>query len=356
VNLGPATFGGRPDAAAVGASPRYRDGRFHNTVAASVLPRGAMRAAMREMIFGKQVRKPTGPVPLITPGAAPAEGLHLTWYGHASTLVELDGRRVLFDPVWSKRCSPFAFAGPRRLHPPPVPLAELPPVDAIVISHDHYDHLDLPTVRELVRTQEAPFLVPLGVGAHLDRWRVPRERIVELDWDDGVDIAPGRLASGASATSGAGLRLTATAARHFSGRLFARDRTLWGSWVVEAGGHKVFYTGDSGYFDGYAAIGEKYGPFDASLIQIGAYSPAWPDIHMTPEDAVKAHVDLRAGLLLPVHWATFVLSYHSWSEPVDRLWREAKEFDVPVAIPRPGERVDVGTPPVVDAWWQPLSG
>jgi L-ascorbate metabolism protein UlaG (beta-lactamase superfamily) len=344
----------------VGVSPQYRDGRFHNTAAASVLPRGAMRAAMREMIFGKQVRKPTGPVPLVTPGSAVAEGVHLTWYGHASSLVEIDGRRVLFDPVWSKRCSPFQFAGPRRLHPPPVPLAALPQVDAIVISHDHYDHLDLPTVRELVRTQEAPFLVPLGVGAHLDRWRVPRQRIIELDWDDGVDIAPGLAGSGptsgASATSTAGLRITATAARHFSGRLFARDRTLWGSWVVEAGDRKVFYTGDSGYFEGYAAIGERYGPFDASLIQIGAYSPAWPDIHMTPEDAVKAHVDLRAGLLLPVHWATFVLSYHSWSEPVDRLWREAKAFDVSVAIPRPGERVDVGAPPVVDAWWQPLSG
>ncbi|BCB83539.1 hypothetical protein Psuf_008520 [Phytohabitans suffuscus] len=162
MNLGPAAFGGRPAAAAVGASPQFRDGRFHNTAAATALPRGAARTAAREMIFGKQVRRPTGPVPLGTPGAAPAEGLHLTWYGHASTLVEIDGRRVLFDPVWSKRCSPFPFAGPRRLHPPPVPLDALPPLDAIVISHDHYDHLDLPTVRELVRTQEAPFVVPLG--------------------------------------------------------------------------------------------------------------------------------------------------------------------------------------------------
>ncbi|WP_246278637.1 MBL fold metallo-hydrolase [Phytohabitans rumicis] len=341
VRFTPAAFGGRPDGDRMGRSARYRDGRFHNTVPATTLTPGTAPGAMRELIFGKQRRRPSGPVPLVTPGAAPADGLHVTWYGHASTLIEIDGRRVLFDPVWSKRCSPFQFAGPRRLHPPPIPLDQLPALDAIVISHDHYDHLDMPTVRSLVRTQEAPFLVPLGVGAHLDRWRVPKDRIVELDWDDGVEVS--------------GLRFTATAARHFSGRAFARDRTLWGSWVVSGGDRSVFYTGDSGYFDGYAAIGEAHGPFDISLIQIGAYSPAWPDIHMTPEDAVKAHVDLRGGLLLPVHWATFNLSFHAWSEPADRLWREAKAYDVSVTIPRPGERVDVSDPPTVDGWWQPLS-
>ncbi len=247
---------------------------------------------------------------------------------------------MLIDPVWSDRCSPSSLAGPRRLHPMPVPIEALPRVDAILISHDHYDHLDLATVRALTRSQDAPFLVPLGVGAHLDSWGVPAERIIELDWDDSVTIGA--------------LRLTATAARHFSGRAFTRDRALWSSWVIAGAGRRVFYTGDSGYFDGYAEIGERYGPFDASLMQIGAYDTAWPDIHMFPEDAVAAHLELRGGLLIPVHWATFDLALHTWSEPVDRVWREAKARDVALAVPRPGERIAVDEPPPVDGWWQAL--
>jgi L-ascorbate metabolism protein UlaG (beta-lactamase superfamily) len=214
-------------------------------------------------------------------------------------------------------------------------------VDAIVISHDHYDHLDMATVRALTRSQQAPFLVPLGVGAHLERWGVPADRIIELDWEDGHTVG--------------GLRLTLTAARHFSGRTLTRDQTLWGSWVIAGENRRVFYTGDTGYFDGFAAIGERHGPFDASLIQVGAYSEGWPDIHMTPEDAVRAHLDVRAGLLIPVHWCTFVLAFHRWGEPVDRIWREAKERDVALAVPRPGQRLDVDNPPEFDPWWQPIA-
>jgi L-ascorbate metabolism protein UlaG (beta-lactamase superfamily) len=248
---------------------------------------------------------------------------------------------VLFDPVWSERCSPSTLVGPRRLHPVPVPIEDLPPLDVIAISHDHYDHLDTASVRALVRTQSAPFVVPLGVGAHLDRWGVPAERIIELDWEEHAEIA--------------GLRLTATAARHFSGRAFARDGTLWASWVLAGRSRRVFYTGDSGYFSGYAAIGEAHGPFDATLIQIGAYAPAWPDIHMTPEEGIAAHLDVRGGLFVPLHWATFILSIHDWAEPADRVWREAKARDVRLAVPRPGERIDVDDPPAVDGWWQALA-
>ena len=322
-------------------SPHYRDGTFQNPLATRTLMANNGRRVLREFVFGGKKRRPAGPIPVATPSAEPAgDGLHITWYGHASTLVEIDGRRVLIDPVWSERCSPSSLAGPRRLHPAPVPLDQLPRVDAILISHDHYDHLDLATVRGLTSGQDAPFLVPLGVGAHLDRWGVPAERIIELDWDDGVTIA--------------GLRLTATAARHFSGRAFTRDRSQWASWVIAGERHRVFYTGDSGYFDGYAGIGERYGPFDASLMQIGAYDPSWPDIHMFPEDAVAAHLELRGGLLIPVHWATFDLALHGWSEPVDRVWLEAKARDVALAVPRPGERVAVAEPPPVDGWWQTL--
>jgi L-ascorbate metabolism protein UlaG (beta-lactamase superfamily) len=330
-------------AARVESSPQYRDGAFHNPVATRTVVANTGQHTVRDLLFGGAKRKPSAAVPMVIPaaGVSAAEALHVTWYGHASALVELDGRRVLIDPVWSERCSPSSRIGPRRLHPPPVAIDELPAVDAILISHDHYDHLDTATVRVLTRTQSAPFLVPLGVGAHLDRWRVPPTRIVELDWEDSVEHA--------------GLRFTATAARHFSGRAFARDRSLWCSWVIAGATQRLFYSGDSGYFDAYAAIGETHGPFDASLIQIGAYDAAWPHIHMYPEEGVTAHLDLRGGLLIPVHWATFNLALHSWAEPVDRLWLEAKERDIRLAVPRPGERISVAEPPVVDGWWQTVA-
>ncbi|KAA2261732.1 Zn-dependent hydrolase [Solihabitans fulvus] len=341
-----AALGTTPDGARadrVRRSPQFRDGAFRNRAVTHVTPSpGQSRSMLRELLFGGQRRHPSGPIPVVRPeiGQDTDTGLHITWFGHATTLVELDGARVLFDPVWSDRCSPSTVVGPRRLHPAPCRLDELPDLDAVIISHDHYDHLDLPTIRELTRSTAVPFVVPLGVGAHLQRWGVPSARIVELDWEESAAIA--------------GLRITSTAAQHFSGRGFKRDGTLWSSWVVAGPTRRVFYTGDSGYFDGYAEIGERHGPFDAALVQIGAYDQNWPDIHMTPEQGVATHLDLRAGLLIPVHWATFNLALHAWTEPADRLWREAKALDVPLAVPRPGERIDVDEPPPVDGWWQLL--
>jgi L-ascorbate metabolism protein UlaG (beta-lactamase superfamily) len=270
-----------------------------------------------------------------------AEGLHVTWLGHSSALVEIEGHRVLLDPVWSERCSPSRLAGPKRMHEPPVALRDLPALDAVVISHDHYDHLDMATIQHLADLQAAPFLVPLGVGAHLERWGVPATRIIELDWEERADVA--------------GLQIVCTAARHFSGRGFSRDETLWSSWVIAGPTRRAFYSGDSGYFPGFADIGAEHGPFDVALVQVGAYGEAWPDIHMLPEDGVAAHVDVGGGLLVPVHWCTFNLALHDWSEPADRTWREAKARDVALAIPCPGERVDVDDPPSVDGWWQTIA-
>jgi L-ascorbate metabolism protein UlaG (beta-lactamase superfamily) len=339
--LGAKASGARADR--MHRSPQFSGGSFRN-VAPPVDRSGSYGDVFREMFFGetRKLRHPAGPIPLITgqPAETAASGLRITWYGHASTLIEIDGVRVLCDPVWSERVSPAQFTGPKRLHSPPIPLESLPRIDAIVISHDHYDHLDMATVVELAQSQTAPFLVPLGIGAHLERWNVPVERIIELDWNEHAEVA--------------GLRLTATPAQHFSGRTLTRNDTLWASWVVAGPHHRVFYSGDSGYFDGYATIGEEHGPFDAALIQIGAYDPSWPDIHMTPEEGVATHLDLRAKLLIPVHWGTFNLALHPWTEPADRVWREAKAHDVSLAIPRPGERVDVANPPSVDGWWQAL--
>ncbi|WP_036375092.1 MBL fold metallo-hydrolase [Micromonospora sp. ATCC 39149] len=345
----PAALGGRITGARAeraARSPQFRDGIFHNRASTRTMAGAPDRSLVRELIFGKQKRRPSVAVPLLRPADSPATAatereLGVVWYGHASALIEIEGHRVLVDPVWSDRCSPSALVGPHRLHEPPVGLHELPAVDAIVISHDHYDHLDMATVRALTAGQSAPFLVPLGVGAHLDRWGVPEQRIIELDWSESHRVG--------------GLTITATAAQHFSGRGLRRDGTLWSSWVVAGVHRKVFYTGDSGYFDGYAEIGAEHGPFDVTLMQIGAYDRAWPSIHMFPEEAVTAHLDVRGGLLLPVHWATFNLALHDWSEPVDRLWAEAKARDVRLAVPRPGERVVVDAPPPVDGWWQSIA-
>jgi len=332
----------RPDE--VRHSPQYREGRFRNTdrprTSAAEAPSGA---TIREFLFGGERRTPSAPVPLVgavKPAADPVMpgGLHITWYGHASALVEIDGHRVLIDPIWSDRPSPVPMVGPRRLHPVPHQLSDVGRIDAVLISHDHYDHLDLPTVRTLLRDQAAPFVVPIGVGAHLRHWNVPESRIVELDWHEHVELGA--------------LRLTATPAQHFSGRTLARDTTLWTSWAIRVGERAVFYSGDTGYCAAFAEIGERYGPFDATLIQIGAYDAAWPDIHMTPEEGVSTHLDVRGEVLIPVHWGTFNLAMHSWSDPVDRAWRESKAREITLAVPRPGERIDVDDPPEVDGWWQ----
>ncbi|MFE9426040.1 MBL fold metallo-hydrolase [Kitasatospora sp. NPDC006697] len=344
----PGSFGRNPDGRddRVRNSPQYGGGTFHNApseLARRPAPGRSVPDTLRRALFERTGRTPVRPVPLVrqAPPATAAEGVAVTWFGHASALVEVEGSRVLLDPIWSERCSPLDHLGPRRLHPVPLPLGELPQVDAVLISHDHYDHLDMATVKRLVRSQSAPFAVPLGIGGHLRRWGVPEHRIIELDWDETCTLGD--------------LHLTLTAAHHFSGRSFKRNTTLWGSWVVAGPNRRVFYTGDSGYFEGYARIGEQHGPFDAALVQIGAYDEGWADIHLTPEDAVLAHRELGGGLLLPVHWCTFNLGLHPWAEPVERLLAEAKAHDVPVVVPRPGQRVELEDLPELDSWWVGLA-
>jgi len=203
------------------------------------------------------------------------------------------------------------------------------------------NHLDEATVRWLATHTECRFLVPLGVGMHLAAWGVEEDRIEDLDWDEDTKVGD--------------LHITATQAQHFSGRGFSRDGTQWASWVIAGPEHRVFYSGDGGYFAGFSLIGERHGPFDLTLVQVGAYDSGWPTIHMRPEQGVATHLDVRGGLLLPVHWATFNLAFHPWAEPVERLLVEAERHEVPVVVPRPGQRIDVSDPPPLDPWWRDLA-
>ena len=324
------------------SSPQWRDGSFQNRLPSVMLDSGNQGSMAVDFARKGDIGRPVRAVPLVTPDLpAEASDLAATWLGHATVLLEVGGHWVLTDPVWSDRVSPSATVGPKRSHPVPMRLADLPELSAVLISHDHYDHLDTATIDWLVENRTMPIVVPLGIGAHLRAWGVAEERIVELDWDESFTLGD--------------LVLTCTEARHFSGRGFTRNKTLWSSWVVAAGKgdarRSVFFGGDTGYTPAFADIGRSHGPFDLTVLPIGAYDARWSDIHMNPAEAVQTHLDVDGELLLPIHWGTFDLAFHTWSAPVEWLVTEAAEHDVRLALPRPGERFGASNAPT-GAWWR----
>ncbi|MBV8860351.1 MAG: MBL fold metallo-hydrolase [Mycobacterium sp.] len=342
----PAALGAQPSGirAVAERSPNFRDGVFVNLEPSSQfsIDREEQRLMLWEVIGRRTATRPAAAIPLATPEPrafeAPAGQIAVSWFGHSTALLEIDGYRVLTDPVWSERCSPSDVVGPGRMHPPPVPLEALPALDAIVISHDHYDHLDIDTVIALARSQWAPFVVPLGVGAHLREWGLPDERVIELDWNERAQVEE--------------LTLICTPARHFSGRFLSRNNTLWASWVVIGPAHRAYFGGDTGYTKSFTEIGAEHGPFDVTLMPVGAYNLTWPDIHMNPEEAVQAHLDVNGRLLVPIHWCTFRLAPHPWAEPIERVLAAADAAHVDVAVPKPGQRVDPAAAEPVEPWWR----
>jgi len=276
----------------------------------------------------------------------PATGLRVSWLGHSSVLIEIDGQRVLTDPVFSDRASPLGWAGPQRYYAPVLQLSELPAIDAVLISHDHYDHLDYRTIVAM-RGWNTTFIVPLGVGAHLIYWGVPAAHIVELDWWERTSLGT--------------LTVVCTPARHASGRtVFDKDATLWAGYALLGPTRRAYYSGDTGLFPAMKKIGAQLGPFDVTMIEIGQYNRSWPDWHIGPEQAVIAHKWLRGRALVPVHWALFSLAAHGWTEPVTRVLAAAHDGQT-VLVPRPGESIEpvpLSAPAAqpLPRWWPELPG
>ena len=295
-------------------------------------------------IFYDEIRVPPSTIPVVSVlplslKPLPSPTLRAFWIGHASVYVEIDDIRILIDPIFSEYASPFNF-GPKRFHPPPITLQDLPKIDAVLISHDHYDHLDMNTIIQLA-AQGTHFFVPLGIGAHLIKWNVPENQIQELEWWQDQMVGE--------------VKIICTPTRHYSGRgLTDNKATLWSSWSVIGPQHRFYYSGDTGYSKHFKEIGERFGPFDMSFIKVGAYGPGagWIDIHMSPEDAVRAHKEVQARRMFPVHWGTFNLAYHDWDEPIKRTLQAASKEKIDLVIPRVGEIVFANQDFLSENWWE----
>ncbi len=326
------------------ASDHFDGKIFLNPVPTEVMKKGAFFKVLKDYAKknpGKNPEKPLGPfyTDLKVLNHLPSDTLRVTWLGHSTTLIEIDGKRFLTDPVWYQRVSPFSHMGPKRFFEVPIALSDLPPVDYIILSHDHYDHLDQGTMIYLT-SKKIPVICPLGVGERLINWHIDKTLITELDWWQSKDL-------------GNGFAVTAAPARHFSGRwINDRFKTLWASFAIKGPEHKVYYGADSGMFPGFNEIGENLGPFDLTLVEIGAYNENWSSIHMGPEAAATVHLQVKGNLLLPIHWGTFSLAPHPWKEPVGRLLKAADEYKVPLLLPAPGQTCTIKAGAYNSNWWQ----
>jgi L-ascorbate metabolism protein UlaG (beta-lactamase superfamily) len=340
-----AAFGGRATGARLQRmrkSPEWQGSHFENPQPIVNDTWAALVTLFRTDPNAKPKARPsTAPVEPARFAAPPSSGLRVTWLGHSTILLEIDGHRFLTDPVWSERIGPIGFTGPKRWFPPLLALRDLPPLDAVLLSHDHYDHLDYATIVAL-KDRNVIFVAPLGVGTHLERWGVSAAQIVELDWWDSRVFGD--------------LTLWVTPARHASGRVLLVDdgATLWAGYAFIGTRHRVYYSGDTGLFPGLRMIGDRLGPFDLTMIEVGQYDQTWPDWHLGPEQAVEAHQRVRGEMMLPVHWGLFTLASHGWTEPIERVLVAARDAGAVVISPRPGQSVEPTAERPQEHWWPTL--
>lgn len=337
-------FASRPRTVTYPDSAQSVGDRFQNK--APTAPTGVIKTLgiLWNFIFRKSADSvPSTPVPVLNLTrtqleAAPDRSLFRL--GHSTLLLKIQDGYWLTDPVFSERASPVQWAGPRRFHAPPITIDELPAITGVILSHNHFDHLDKASILALAAKTDY-FVTPLGVGDTLTDWGVDAAKVHQRDWWEGVSLG--------------GLNLVATPSQHFSGRgLFDGNKTLWASWVIIAEDLRIFFSGDTGYFEGFKDIGQRFGPFDLTLMETGAYNSQWPAVHMLPEQTLQAHIDLGGRWLLPVHNGTFDLALHAWYEPFDRISALAEAANISLTTPRMGEQVDMMRLQTGTRWWRAL--
>ncbi|MBL0765746.1 MBL fold metallo-hydrolase [Marivirga atlantica] len=340
------SVGKAPKQAKMEQSPYYQNGKFQNVVETKSADFSQMPGIIKEYINRKAESAPSSDYVFQETNSEllskdTSNTIHYNWLGHAAILMEKKGKYILLDPMLGKRASPFSFMGPKRYSAPPISAEDLPELEAVIYSHDHYDHLDYETIVKLTEKTKY-FYVPLGVAASLESWGIPKEKIKEFSWWD-------------QAQQDHEITITATPARHFSGRLFSQNNTFWASWVIQWDNEKVYFGGDTGIFDGFAEIDQKLGPFDMALLPIGAYNEAWHDIHMDPKEAVEAYHQLRTEKFFPIHWGTFDLALHSWYEPIQQLVEMSQNDQLPLITLPQGEWFSKNDHSENYYWWKKYS-
>ncbi|MCX2449829.1 MBL fold metallo-hydrolase [Pedobacter sp. PLR] len=320
------------------ALPNYKDGALENLSPTSMKPDEVSYLDMLlAMIKGNDHSTPKKTLPHVKPDFSNIAGVKLIWFGHSSYFLQVDGLNILVDPVFSARTSPFSFLGNKNYAGTDfVKPEDFPALDVVLITHDHYDHMDHQTILRL-KNKTKHFITSLGAGAHLERWGIPADKITELAWGE--------------ETERVGLKFLARSARHFTGRLFKRNQSLWSAFILQTPKHKLYLGGDSGYDTHFKQDGDKYGPFDLAILECGQYNPYWPMIHMFPEQTVQAAIDLKAKVLLPVHWGKFTLALHDWNEPVIRAVKKGEEMNLKITTPMLGEAIVLDQDYPVKRWY-----